>query len=73
MTITTTIRTLVAVTAATGTLASSAFATGEPKNTLPFTRPIVGHGLTLVATLKHGSGTIAPLGEPKNVAPFTHR
>ena len=73
MSITTTIRTLVAVTAVTGTLASSALAAGEPKNTLPFTRPVAAPALTLVATLKHGSGTIALLGEPKNVSPFTRR
>ena len=50
---------LVAAFAAALTLASAAFAGGEPKNVAPFTRTVAPTGVVSVA------------GEPKNQAPFT--
>jgi hypothetical protein len=73
MTITTTIRTLLMVTATAAVLASTALAAGEPKNELPFTR-ISGaaHVATLALEAKHATSRAhAPVAEAKNVLPFT--
>jgi hypothetical protein len=72
MTITTTIRTFAAMAAVALTLTSSALATGEPKNELPFTRPVGAQNpATLTASYRDTAHTLPQVGEPKNQLPFT--
>jgi hypothetical protein len=74
MTISTTIQTFAATAAVALTLTSSALAAGEPKNELPFTRPVgAQHPATLTASYRHTTHSLAQVGEPKNQLPFTRR
>jgi hypothetical protein len=76
MTVTTTIRTFLALCASTCVLASSAVAAGEPKNELPFTRAIgIERAATAVTAARHHSSLTVDggLGEAKNQLPFTRR
>jgi hypothetical protein len=76
MTLTTSIRTLSGAALAAFALTSSALASGEPKNELPFTRAIgVERAATVVAGVKHLSlpSSHATTGEAKSTLPFTRR
>jgi hypothetical protein len=63
----TSIRVATAAMIVAGALSPVALAGGEPKNELPFTRPVGDRALTQVQP----SGAQVGVGEPKNQLPFT--
>jgi hypothetical protein len=74
MTITAMIRALLAAAAAGLTPACSALAAGEPKNGLPFTRPVGAQtSATLTGSVRHTAQALAQVGEAKNELPLSGR